>query len=174
VEALAAALDDRPEAGLVGPRLVYPDGDLQLSCFRWPPLLLPLMRRGPYARWIDDDPPAQRRHSMKDFDHRSERPVVWVAGAAQMYRRELAERLGPYDRRISSYGGEDLDWCLRVWAAGLEVRYVPAAEIEHVSQKVTRRKPFGRASLRALADWFYIQAKHRRLRSDPRLAAARA
>ena len=154
--------------------MIYPDGDVQLSCFRWPPLLLPLMRRGPYARWIDDDPPAHRRHSMKDFDHVTERPVVWLAGAAQMYRRTLAERLGPYDRHISSYGGEDLDWCLRVWGSGLEVRYVPAAEIEHVAQKVTRRKPFGRASLRALRDWYYIQAKHRRLRGAPILAAARS
>ena len=174
VEALAAVLDADPAVGLVGPRLVHPDGSLQMSCFRWPPLLLPLLRRGPYARWIDDDPPMHRRHEMRDFDHRADRPVVWLAGAAQMYRRELAARLGPYDRRISSYGGEDLDWCLRMWAAGLEVRYVAATEIEHISQKVTRRRRFGRASLRALRDWYYIQLKHRRLRRDPRLAAARA
>ena len=173
VEALVDVLESRPEVGLVGPRLVYPDGSLQLSSFRFPPVLLPLVRRGPYARWVDADPPMHRHHQMRDWDHASERPVVWLMGAAQMYRRELPERLGPYDRRISSYGGEDIDWCLRVWGAGLEVRYVSAAEIEHHFQKVTRRKPFGRASLRALADWYYIQLKHRRLRGDPRLLPAR-
>ena len=62
---------------------------------------------------------------MLDFDHASKRPVVYVMGAAQMWRAELPGLIGPYDERVSSYGGEDLDWCLRVWAAGLEVRYVP-------------------------------------------------
>jgi GT2 family glycosyltransferase len=174
VEALSDALEADPRVGLVGPRLLTPSREVQLSCRRWPPLLIPLLRRGPYRRFVDDDPPVHRRHLMKDFDHATRRPVVWVSGAAQMYRRELADRLGPYDRRLSSYGGEDLDWCLRTWAAGLEVHYVPAAEVIHREQGVTQRERFGRRSFRALRDWYYLQAKHRRLRRDPRLEAARA
>jgi GT2 family glycosyltransferase len=171
LETLARVLDERPEVGLVGPRLVYPDGRLQLSCRRYPSLFLPVLRRGPLAR-LAPDPRAHRRHLMKDFDHARDRPVVWVAGAAQMWRADLPAAIGEYDRRVSSYGGEDLDWCLRVWAAGLEVRYVPQAEIVHVWQQVTRKKLYGRQSVRALADFYYLQLKHRRLRSDPRLAEA--
>jgi N-acetylglucosaminyl-diphospho-decaprenol L-rhamnosyltransferase len=170
---LATVLDERPEVGLVGPRLLNPDGTLQLSCRRWPPLLIPLMRRGPYAR-LSPDPRAHRRHLMKEWAHDSERPVVWVTGAAQMWRAELPSLIGPYDERLSSYGGEDLDWCLRVWSAGLEVHYVPGAAIVHEFQQVTRRKLYGRASLRALADWYYLQWKHRSLRRDRRIAAAKA
>src|SRR5919198_506962 len=99
-------------------------------------------------------------------------PVVWVAGAAQMWRATLPQQIGAYDPTVSSYGGEDLDWCLRVWAAGLEVRYVPSAEIVHVWQKVTRRRQFGRQSLRAFRDWYYLQWKHRALRGSPMLAEA--
>jgi GT2 family glycosyltransferase len=172
VERLAAALDAGPGVGIVGPRLVYPDGRLQLSCRRWPPALLPLLRRGPVARLMPD-PRAHRRHLMQDWDHEHERPVVWVAGAAQMWRAELARTLGPFDRRLSSYGGEDLDWCLRCWAAGLEVRYLPDATIVHVWQQVTRRSRFGRRSRRALRDYYYLQWKHRALRTDPRLEEAR-
>lgn len=168
---LAAALDHDPQVGLVGPRLVYPDGELQLSCHRYPPLFLPFLRRGPYAR-LNQDPAPHRRHMMKDFDHASERPVVWVVGAAQMWRAGLPGQIGTYDTRVSSYGGEDLDWCLRVWAAGLAVRYVPEAEIVHHYQRVTRSRPFGRKSFRALRDWYYLQWKHRALRHDPRLAEA--
>lgn len=171
VETLARVLDERPEVGLVGPKLVYPDGRLQLSCRRYPSLLLPVLRRGPLAR-LAPDPRAHRRHLMKDFDHAVDRPVVWVAGAAQMWRADLPAAIGEYDRRVSSYGGEDLDWCLRVWAAGLEVRYVPQAEIVHVWQQVTRKNLYGRQSLRALSDFYYLQLKHRRLRGDPRLAEA--
>ena len=171
LSALARVLDENPQVGLVGPKLVYPDGELQLSCRRYPPFLLPLLRRGPIAR-LNSNPAMHQRHLMMDFDHSTERPVVWVAGAAQMWRATLPEQIGPYDPSVSSYGGEDLDWCLRVWAAGLEVRYVPSAEIVHVWQKVTRRRQFGRQSFRAFRDWYYLQWKHRTLRNSPMLAEA--
>lgn len=171
IEALASVLDARPEVGLVGPKLVDTDGTLQLSCRRYPPLLIPFLRRGPYAR-LNPDPRSHRRHLMKDFDHSADRPVVWVSGAAQMWRADLPALIGPYDLRVSSYGGEDLDWCLRVWGAGLEVRYVPQATVVHRWQQATKRQPYGRKSFRALRDWYYLQWKHRGLRRHPRLAEA--
>lgn len=170
---LASALESQPEVGLVGPRLLGPDGKLQLSCRRFPPFLIPFLRRGPYAR-ISKSPRIHRWHMMMDFDHALERPVAWVSGAAQMWRAELAGRLGPYDPRVSSYGGEDLDWCLRIWAAGLQVHYVPDAEVMHRWQQVTRQHLYGRNSFRSLQDWYYLQWKHRRLRRDRRMAAANA
>lgn len=171
VESLAGVLDDRPDVGLVGPKLLYPDGELQLSARRWPPRLLPFIRRGPYAR-LNPDPSVQRRHMMADWDHAHQRPVVYVLGAAQMWRADLIRTVGRFDERISSYGGEDIDWCMRVWEAGLEVHYVPAAEVVHHEQRVTRRKVYGRQAFRALLDWYYVQWKHRSLRADPRLGRA--
>lgn len=173
IPALAGVLDRDPRVGLVGPKLVGEDGELQLSCRRWPPLLIPFMRRGPYAR-LNPDPEIHRRHLMKDFDHAAARPVVWVSGAAQMWRADLPLRIGRYDANVSSYGGEDLDWCLRVWGAGLQVHYVPEAEVLHRWQNVTRQNLYSGKSFRALRDWYYLQLKHRRLRSDPRLAPATA
>jgi len=170
---LVRTLEEQPEVGLVGPRLVYPDGRLQLSCRRWPPFLIPLLRRGPLARLLPD-PPVHRRHLMSDWDHAQERPVVYVIGAAQMWRADLPQQIGRYDENVSSYGGEDVDWCLRVWAAGLQVRYVPDAAIVHVFQQATRRKLYGRKSWRAFRDWYYLQWKHRRLRGSPVLAEANA
>lgn len=173
LRALVDELEHDPRVGLVAPKLIYPDGRLQFSCRRYPPLFLPFLRRGPFA-WGNPEPQAHRRHLMIDDGHDVVRPVVWVAGAAQVYRAELPSQIGHYDPRISSYGGEDLDWCLRVWRAGLEVRYLPKARIVHVWQQVTRHKPYGRRSLRQLRDWFYIQWKHRTLRGDTRLEAANA
>jgi GT2 family glycosyltransferase len=171
VEKLAALLDENPEVGIAAPRLLNPDGSFQLSCRRWPSLLIPIVRRGPVAK-LRPEPEMHRRHMMMDFDFDSERPVVAAMGAAQMWRADLPERIGRFDERISSYGGEDIDWCMRVWEAGLEVRYAPQAEIMHEWQHVVRRGGLSRHSLRALFDFYYVQWKHRRLRSDPRLVAA--
>lgn len=173
LSALVEALDSQPAVGLVAPRLVGTDSELQLSCRRFPPFLIPVLRRGPYAR-INSSPRVHRWHLMMDFDHAVERPVAWVSGAAQMWRSDLIQRRAGYDPRVSSYGGEDLDWCLRVWTAGFEVHYVPDAVIMHRWQQVTRRNLYGRKSFRAMRDWYYLQWKHRRLRRDPRLAKANA
>jgi GT2 family glycosyltransferase len=173
VEALVEVLDTNPEAGIAAPRLLNPDGSVQLSCRRWPSLLIPWVRRGPIARLMPE-PEMHRRHMLMDFDFASERPVVAAMGAAQMWRSDLPQRIGTFDERISSYGGEDVDWCLRAWEDGLEVRYVPSAEIVHEWQHVVRRSPWSRHSLRALFDFYYVQWKHRKLRSDPRIAAAKS
>lgn len=173
VEALVDFLDSHPEVGVAAPRLINPDGSVQLSCRRWPSLLIPLVRRGP-LRKLWPEPEMHRRHMMMDFDFASERPVVAAMGAAQMWRADLPRRLGRFDERISSYGGEDIDWCLRVWESGLEVRYVPKAEVIHEWQHVVKGSPWSRHSLRALSDFYYVQWKHRRLRSDPRIAAAKS
>jgi GT2 family glycosyltransferase len=166
-------LDSRPDVGIVSPRLLFPDGSVQPSCRRWPDLAIPFMRRGPYAR-INPDPPAHRRHMMSDFAFDRERPVVSTMGAAQMWRADLPLLIGRYDERISSYGGEDTDWCLRAWSAGLEVVYVPDAAVVHHWQHVVRRNPWSRHSMRALRDFYYLQWKHRALRRDPILAEALA
>jgi GT2 family glycosyltransferase len=173
VETLVRVLDENPQVGVAAPRLLNPDDSVQLSCRRWPSLLIPIVRRGPIAK-VQPEPEMHRRHMMMDFDFASQRPVVAAMGAAQMWRAELPSRIGSFDERISSYGGEDIDWCMRVWEAGLEVRYVPEAEIVHEWQHVVRRSPWSRHSLRALFDFYYVQWKHRRLRSDPRLAGAKS
>jgi N-acetylglucosaminyl-diphospho-decaprenol L-rhamnosyltransferase len=169
LEAMAAVLDRDPGIGLVGPKLIYPDGTVQPSCRRFPSPLIPIVRRWPFVRIAPESRP-HRRHMMLDFDHASERPVVYVMGAAQMWRAELPEVIGSYDEKVSSYGGEDLDWCLRVWESGLEVRYAPQAEIVHDWQRVVRhRRGWDPHALRAARDFYYLQWKHRSLRREPRL-----
>jgi len=161
ITAMVRYLDEHPEVGLVGARLLNPDGTVQESCRTVPPVYLPLITRPPFERFgkgIVD------RHYMRDFDHATTRPVDWVMGACQGYRASLLPLLGAYDERIFSHGGEDTDWCLRVWKAGYEVHYLAEAEMEHAYGHFARKNPLSRQARRALGDYLYMVWKHRDVR----------
>lgn len=126
---LVKFLQQHPNVGMVGPRLVYPNGQLQYSCRRFPTPLMPLYRRIPLGGL-----PAARRalahYLMLDVDHRRDGPVDWLFGACLLIRRETLAQVGLLDGRFFLYF-EDLDLCRRCWAAGWQVWYLPSVELVH-------------------------------------------
>ena len=159
---LVDALDRNERWGLVGPRLVYDDGELQLSARRFPPPHLPFLRRPPLERFFDDGPTV-RRHLMADDDHTRTRPVVYMISACHLFRSELVDSIGLLDRRLA-WGGEDIDWCLRVRDAGYDVVYVPEATVLHSYRRLSKQSPVSRSALRHLRSFAYLQRKYARRR----------
>lgn len=157
--AMVAALDDNPSWGLVGPRLVYGDGSLQLSCRRFPPLPLPLLRRPPLARLFEHGRTVQR-HLMADFDHARTRPVLYVLGACQLFRTATARVAGPFDMNVF-WGWDDADWCFRIREAGGEVVFFAGATVVHDYQRTTTRRPLSRQALKQLQAFVYFQRRYR-------------
>jgi N-acetylglucosaminyl-diphospho-decaprenol L-rhamnosyltransferase len=155
---MAAAMDEHPGWGLVGPRLLHEDGSIQLSTRRFPPLLLPLLRRPPLDRFFEHGETVQR-HLMADVDHRRTRPVLYVLGACQLFRTALARVAGPFDDRVF-LGWDDADWCFRIRDAGGEIVYLADAEVIHTYRRKTRAEPLSRAALRQLGAFFYFQRKY--------------
>jgi N-acetylglucosaminyl-diphospho-decaprenol L-rhamnosyltransferase len=152
---MVSALAENGEWGLLGPRLVYDDGSLQMSCRRFPPLGLPLYRRPPFDR-IFERRRAVRHHLMAEFDHVRIRPVLYVLGACQLFRTSLARRAGPFDDRVF-LGWDDADWCFRIRNAGGEIVYFPEATVVHSYRRQTRRQPASRAAIRQLVAFLYFQ-----------------
>ena len=155
---MVEAMEDHPDWGLIGPRLLHDDGSIQLSSRRFPPLLLPLLRRPPLDRFFEDGKTVQR-HLMADFDHRRTRPVLYVLGACQLFRTSLARKAGPFDDRVF-LGWDDADWCFRLRDAGGEIVYFADAEVIHTYRRKTRAEPLSRAALRQLGAFFYFQRKY--------------
>lgn len=58
------------------------------------------------------------------------RPVDWINGCGLMISRTALEKVGLLDGRFFMYW-EETDWCYRVRAAGLEVRFEPSAQMRH-------------------------------------------
>lgn len=162
---MVKAMDEHPSWGLIGPRLVYPDGTLQLSCRRFPPRLLPLARRPPLARWFEDSD-VVRRHLMADDDHSRTRPVLYMLGACVVFRTAAGQGLGPLDRIIAMGGCDDQDWGPRWWKVGLEVVYFPRATVIHDYRRMSARNPLSQAAWRHLRAFVRVQRKYRRQRGQ--------
>lgn len=119
-----------PDAGVVGPKLLNPDGSLQLSCRAFPGRWMVFAHRYALLTRLLPGNPATRRYLLTDWDHGSVRPVDWVSGACLMTTREVLERVGLLDEGFFLFN-EDVDFCKRVWAAGWKVYYVPEAVVFH-------------------------------------------
>ena len=120
-----------PQAGVLAPRLVYADGQLQLSVRRFPTLRAILLRA---VRLDGLFPAAPRRYLMQDWDHGQGRVVDWVMGACLLLRRAALEEVGLLDEGFFMYY-EDMDLCQRMWRQGWQVWYEPSIAVRHEHQR---------------------------------------
>lgn len=117
LEALVRCIERAPRAGLVGAKLVYPDGRLQEAGG----IVFNDGSGWNYGRFED---PADARYGFR-------REVDYCSGAAIVLRRELFERLGTFDTRYAPAYYEDTDLAFAVRTAGFKVYYEPAATVVH-------------------------------------------
>ena len=117
LDALLATFDAHPDAGLVGAKLLYPDGRLQEAGG----VVFADGSGWNYGRF--DDPANCRYAYLRDADY--------VSGAAIAIPRALFERLGGFDSRYAPAYYEDTDLAFAVRAAGLRVLVQPASVVVH-------------------------------------------
>lgn len=152
--ALAAYMDEHPRVGVVGPRLLNPDGTLQPSCFPFPTPLAPALQRHPLDGLLALVP-ALRERRLGTWSHDRARRVPWVLGAAMLLRRAAFEAAGGFDEGFFLYF-EEVDLCYRLRAAGWETHFVPATEVTHVGRVSTSQyRPATLAQSCRSAELFY-------------------
>ena len=91
LDCLIRYMEDQPEAGLCGAKLTDADGELQLSCRRFPTLVDKLARRLPSGLVGK----VVRDAEMADWDHSTIRSVDYVIGACQLIRPSCLAGGGP-------------------------------------------------------------------------------
>jgi len=131
---------EHPDAGIAGPKLVLPDGSLDLACRRSFPTpeisfyrLVGLSRRFPRSRRFG-------RYNLTYLDSDQVAVVDSVMGAFMLVRAGAIAQAGLMDGQFFLYG-EDLDWAYRIKAAGWKVYYNPAVTVRHVKRASTRHSP---------------------------------
>ena len=154
---LVGFADAHPRAGLVGPKLLNPDGTLQPSCRRFPTLGAAVFRHTMLGR-LFPRARAAAAYVMSDFDHAGVREVDWVSGACLLVRREVYEQLGPLDEGFF-WGSEDVDYCWRAHRAGWEVLYTPEPTITHAIGR-SSSQAVARTIVRFHRSMYRLYAKH--------------
>jgi N-acetylglucosaminyl-diphospho-decaprenol L-rhamnosyltransferase len=112
-------LDANPRVAALGPRLVYPNGRLQDSAWRFPTPLVSALGLLTVGKVGVKQSGGERPH-----------PVDWVTGAALVLRREALDEVGLFDEEFFLYS-EEVDLQFRLRQAGWEVHYFPEATVVH-------------------------------------------
>lgn len=134
---LVARLEAQPDVGLVGPRIVLPDGRLQASARRFPSLGRLLLSELWLHRLLPRRAAAERLLGHY-WDHAEARDADWLVGACLLLRREVFERTGGFDAQVFMYG-EEVEWCRRIRAAGFRIVFDPAASVRHLNHRSADR-----------------------------------
>jgi N-acetylglucosaminyl-diphospho-decaprenol L-rhamnosyltransferase len=130
VDRLLRFAESRPEAAVVGPRLLNTDGSLQRSV-RGFPTLWRLATEYFFLRKLAPQSRALNAFYYGGFDHDRVLEAEFVMGSVMLVRREAIDQVGLLDEEFFLFS-EETDWHYRFRRAGWKVLFYPGAEFVHV------------------------------------------
>jgi len=147
-------MDDTPDAGAAGPKLLLLDGSLDLACRRsFPSPEVSFYHMVGLAKLFPNHPKfAQYNLTHLNPDQLTE--VDSVVGAFMMVRAEAIRQVGLMDEIYFMYG-EDLDWAFNIKSHGWKVYYNPAASVLHVKRAASRRSAKAQVEFYRAMEIFY-------------------
>ena len=117
IDSLVATFRTHPDAGVVGSKLLFPDGRLQEAGG----IIWQDASAWNFGRLQDPSEPAFNYTKKCDY----------VSGAALMIPRQLFCTVGKFDERYAPSYYEDTDLCFTIRSKGLEVYLQPRSEVIH-------------------------------------------
>lgn len=123
-------MEQHPEVGICGPKVLNPDGTMQKSCRRGESTPLAVIAQFTGLARLFPHNPHLAQYTQSYRDENETHAVAGVSGSCMMIRRAVVEQIGYLDERFFAYQ-EDADYCFRARQAGWLVYYVPTAQIIH-------------------------------------------
>jgi len=139
INGLIDALESNSRIGLAAPKLIYPNGEVQISCKKFPTLINKLAKFLP-IKFLNDLGQRAETYPECIYSRNNENtPVAHCISAAWMLKREAINDVGFLDESIF-YAPEDVDYCARLWLSGWQVIYVPMVSVVHYTQRLSHRR----------------------------------
>ena len=134
IEKLIAFMDENPDVGLVAPKVLYPNGEVQHLCKLMPTPFNLIGRRffgwGPFQAYVDKK---NREYEMHDTGYNKQMDVPILSGSFMMIRTSVLKEVGLFDERYFMYL-EDFDLCRRIGEVSRTV-FTPEVEVVHEYKK---------------------------------------
>lgn len=140
VSRLAKFLDDNPDCGAVGPKVLNSDGTLQLACRRSFPSIKASFFRLTYLSKVFPKSKFFAEYNLTHANPDEQLEVDALSGSCMMVRKSVIDKIGLLDEDIFMFG-EDIDWCWRIKEQSLRVVYLPESVIYHVHGASYRHRP---------------------------------
>ena len=140
LESLQYATTRLDRVGIVGAKLLYPDGRIQFAG---------TVRNLDAPEWFDH----RYRFRQRDWGPANvPQLALAVSGACMYLTRSLIDEVGPFDAGYPM-AYEDVDLCLRAWQCDFRVLYWPAAQLRHLESVTRGTEVTGRERASQLHFW---------------------
>ncbi|MDI6780115.1 MAG: glycosyltransferase [Bacteroidota bacterium] len=131
-------LSQNPKVGLVGCKILNPDGTIQLACRRSFPTPWIALTKVTGLSALFPKTKLFGKYNLTYLDPDKASEVDAISGSFMFLKKEVYEQVGGLDEKYFMYG-EDLDWCYRVQKSGWKIYYYPQTQIIHYKGESTRR-----------------------------------
>jgi GT2 family glycosyltransferase len=127
IETLLDFMENNNDVGLIMPKILYPNDEIQYLCKLLPTPMDFLGRRFiPFKRYIND---RNIRYELRFTDYQTTMKVPSLSGCFMFIRTDILSKTGGFDERYFMYA-EDLDLCRRINKIAKNI-YFPHISIYH-------------------------------------------
>lgn len=153
-------MENNPEVGILGSRLLNTNGSLQRSCRKFPNFLDQLFIQLKFYNFFPNRIKATREYFMLDFEHNENREVDQVMGAAMLIKRGVVEKVGLLDEKFWAIF-EEVDFCQRTKNVGYKIFFYASWQIYHHKEQSFKQWPALRKQINFNHSLYHYFKKHK-------------
>lgn len=158
IEKMLGVMESNPQIGMITPKVVLPDGAIDLACHRGMPTPWRALTYFSKLEQLFPESSLFGGYHLTHLDFDQTHQIEATAATAIIVRRKAIDQVGLLDERFFLYA-EDLDWCKRFTDASWEIVYYPDSVVLHHKSQSGKNNIVDREKQRESSHHFYDTMK---------------